>query len=25
LGTVQDKPTCLKVPTTHKLPADTTN
>jgi prepilin-type N-terminal cleavage/methylation domain-containing protein len=25
LGTVQDKPTCLKVPDTHKLPADTIN
>src|ERR1700681_1042725 len=25
LGTVQDKPTCLKNPETHKLPADTTN
>jgi hypothetical protein len=25
LGTVQDKPSCLKVPETHKLPADTTN
>jgi len=25
LGTVQDKPTCLKVPETHKLPADTAN
>ena len=25
LGTVQDKPTCLKVPDTHKLPADTAN
>lgn len=23
LGTVQDKPTCIKVPDTHKLPADT--
>jgi len=25
LGTVQDKPTCLKVPATHKLPDDTAN
>ncbi len=25
LGTVQDKPTCTRVPDTHKLPADTTN
>ena len=25
LGTVQDKPTCLRQPDTHKLPADTTN
>jgi prepilin-type N-terminal cleavage/methylation domain-containing protein len=25
LGTVQDKPTCLKVPDTHRLPPDTTN
>jgi prepilin-type N-terminal cleavage/methylation domain-containing protein len=25
LGTVQEKPTCLKMPATHKLPADTTN
>jgi len=25
LGTVQDKPTCLKVPDTHKLPPDTVN
>ncbi len=25
LGTVQDKPTCLKVPDTHKLPEDTKN
>jgi prepilin-type N-terminal cleavage/methylation domain-containing protein len=25
LGTVQDKPTCLKQPETHKLPADTVN
>lgn len=25
LGTVQDKPTCLRVPATHKLPADTAN
>ena len=25
LGTVQDKPTCLRFPTTHKLPADTIN
>jgi prepilin-type N-terminal cleavage/methylation domain-containing protein len=25
LGTVQDKPTCVKVPDTHKLPADTLN
>jgi prepilin-type N-terminal cleavage/methylation domain-containing protein len=25
LGTVQDKPTCLKMPDTHKLPVDTTN
>lgn len=25
LGTVADKPTCKKVPETHKLPADTTN
>jgi len=25
LGTVQDKPTCQKVPDTHKLPADTAN
>ena len=25
LGTVQDKPTCLKVPDTHRLPADTVN
>src|SRR5262252_5447311 len=25
LGTVQDKPTCLRKPDTHKLPADTAN
>ncbi len=25
LGTVQEKPTCLRSPQTHKLPADTTN
>jgi prepilin-type N-terminal cleavage/methylation domain-containing protein len=25
LGTVQEKPTCLKVPATHTLPADTPN
>jgi prepilin-type N-terminal cleavage/methylation domain-containing protein len=25
LGTVQDKPTCLKSPDTHKLPPDTTS
>ena len=25
LGTVQEKPTCLKMPETHKLPADTVN
>ena len=25
LGTVQEKPTCLKMPATHKLPADTLN
>ena len=25
LGTVQDKPTCLKMPDTHKLPLDTPN
>lgn len=25
LGTVQEKPTCLKVPDTHKLPLDTAN
>ena len=25
LGTVQEKPTCLKKPDTHKLPADTVN
>jgi type II secretory pathway pseudopilin PulG len=25
LGTVQDKPTCLKMPDTHKLPMDTPN
>ena len=25
LGTVQEKPTCLKVPDTHKLPADQVN
>ncbi len=25
LGTVQDKPKCMKVPTTHTLPADTAN
>jgi prepilin-type N-terminal cleavage/methylation domain-containing protein len=25
LGTVQDKPTCLKQPDTHKLPPDTTS
>ncbi len=25
LGTVQEKPTCLKVPTTHMLPEDTAN
>ena len=25
LGTVQEKPTCLKQPDTHKLPSETTN
>ena len=25
LGTVQEKPTCIKVPTTHMLPLDTAN
>jgi prepilin-type N-terminal cleavage/methylation domain-containing protein len=25
LGTVQEKPTCIKVPDTHKLPPDTAN
>ncbi len=25
LGTVQDKPTCIKSPETHKLPLDTSN
>jgi prepilin-type N-terminal cleavage/methylation domain-containing protein len=25
LGTVQEKPTCVKVPDTHKLPSDTAN